>query len=566
VDQIPEDVSKKVEKYTEKIRRRLVEENSALATRLGDKDADQYVVGMEILRRFLYTISGKNTSIITFEADSFRDHTCLYRITPPYDRSVHQIIFLRYINGFYQPVVFHVNNKWQHVLPVDARLKAPFDELFRGFGDAALPPPLPTPTTTTPPEPPQDGLLERCIPSAYRIQALTGNKDCFHTIEMIRHQYVGDVDQMPEKVESHAEQSRRQNKNDDVATKRLDDSKILRKFLQRQRAADKRMTSVVIYDPPDSTGTFHYDIIVPRSHSSQDTIFLRYVNHCYQPVVFKVNNKWQHRIPVEMKLQAPFDRFFEVFSNPAIFEVAPNLPIAPPSTRSDPFLEALVPRSTYRIQSVPGDGNCFYYAISLVLLEIDDLNGISRPVPQNITDMMVRLRRSTAHYIYTHYLEEMYIRDVHNELPAKHTGKNAFVEYFVTKSPYADDVEVRIIQEAIAHKNVAVVIYTPSSIQQFYSYDAVVPENIESIIVLKLDHEHYEPILFYVHGKWQHNIPIGMKNSATYGKLFESIADVWGEFGQKIFPDRRIMQQEMDTHVIAPVSPWWRRSTSSMDG
>jgi len=231
--------------------------------------------------------------------------------------------------------------------------------------------------------------------------------------------------------------------------------------------------------------------------------------------------------------------------------------------------------------------------------------------------MMSLLRESAARNIYCHptYLEEMYIRDFNKTRPLPNTDtgkpdKKAFIDHFLTKSPYADDVEVRVIQENLARFNVVVVIYNPSSSQQFHFYNGIVPETLESLIVLKLHHEHYEPIIFHVDGKWQHTIPIGMKDSPTYGKLFKSIANMWTGFGMKVFPDstRRIKQKiaqlededaeeveqyfeqekaraienfkkimaaerelvledgtSMDTPPIAPVSPWWRRPVSSME-
>jgi gas vesicle protein len=641
VDEMSEELSKAVEKYAEQFRTYVLEKNDnlaegtkRLAKRLAYKDKDEnYWVEAEILQMAL-----ERAYIIIYEpATSTND--ARYSIITPNPHSSQDTIFLRYVNGCYQPFVFKVNNKWQHRIPVEVKCEAPFDIIFKTFPTLRYIPPIappaptmsiapPAPTTSTPlpaptssvaphASPVQDDLFERVAPSAYRIQEVTDNKDFFHTISIIRHNYVGNVDEMSEElskaVEKYAEQFRTYvlEKNDNLAegTKRLAkrlaykdkdenywvEAEILQMALER--------AYIIIYEPATSTNDARYSIITPNPHSSQDTIFLRYVNGCYQPFVFKVNNKWQHRIPVEVKCEAPFDIIFKTFPTlryippiaPPVARETPDIP-----TRSDPLFEALVlvPRSAYRIQSVPGDGNCFFYAIALYVLNFNDLTGVPRPVPQNIVDKMIFLRKRTASEIYEHprYLEELYVRnldDDHVKLPPRSTytgkpDKNAFIDHFLTKSPYADDVEIRVMQEDIAVKNVAVVIYDPSSIQQFRSYNCVVPETVESIIVVKLDYEHYEPIIFHVDGNWQHTIPIGMKDSATYGKLFESIAEMWTDFGIKIFPERKILQriaqleeeirkekatkrykirQEMaseDGSTKPPVSPWWRRPTSSM--
>ena len=650
---MPANVSKNVEQYAETALTCFVEGNPKLAEgarRLAYRDDNHRDIEKIILRRFLYNINGKYTSIVIFRQDPSNIDNLSYTFALPFSHSVQQVIFLRYAEDCYQPVVFKVNNKYQHIIPVEMRFEAPFNDLFKYFSSPiifgapaptmSIAPPAPTmsiappaPTTSTPlpaptssvaphASPVQDDLFERVAPSAYRIQEVTDNKDFFHTISIIRHNYVGNVDEMSEElskaVEKYAEQFRTYvlEKNDNLAegTKRLAkrlaykdkdenywvEAKILQMALER---ADNRNTYIIIYEPATSTNDARYSIITPNPHSSQDTIFLRYVNGCYQPFVFKVNNKWQHRIPVEVKCEAPFDIIFKTFPTlryippiaPPVARETPDIP-----TRSDPLFEALVlvPRSAYRIQSVPGDGNCFFYAIALYVLNFNDLTGVPRPVPQNIVDKMIFLRKRTASEIYEHprYLEELYVRnldDDHVKLPPRSTytgkpDKNAFIDHFLTKSPYADDVEIRVMQEDIAVKNVAVVIYDPSSIQQFRSYNCVVPETVESIIVVKLDYEHYEPIIFHVDGNWQHTIPIGMKDSATYGKLFESIAEMWTDFGIKIFPERKILQriaqleeeirkekatkrykirQEMaseDGSTKPPVSPWWRRPTSSM--
>jgi len=197
-------------------------------------------------------------------------------------------------------------------------------------------------------------------------------------------------------------------------------SKIIRSFFYR--------LYLIIYKP-----------FRPIGKSIQQVVFLHYINGFFQPVVFKVNNKWQHFLPVELRLEAPFDKLFRRFDDiapsPGFIMAPPSPPVeadlsdlsdvrnATPSLYSDPFFGALVPRAAYRIQSVPGDGNCFFYALSLSALQIDDLNGVPRPVPQSIKDEMLRLRSGAARDIYYHptYLEEMYIRDLNKTLPLRNT-------------------------------------------------------------------------------------------------------------------------------------------------
>lgn len=256
-----------------------------------------------------------------------------------------------------------------------------------------------------------------------------------------------------------------------------------------------------------------------------------------------------------------------------------------PKDNTEEVLRDLIPATHFSIQKTPPTGDCFFYCIALIIsrnlchypTEID--------TPKAVVDVMLCLRKVCAAAVYnsepdytnTSLLTTRfcYLNDYEKNIMDWHDAnvkpcRDLFFAYYLAVDPrpsypFADHVDKAIIQRLPFFSRSVIVVFNTDKLRMseinafgggksdaarhwvcdFYfpgeDEDTgtmppglrirapLRPPQYDHLIVMRRSGaagggEHYEPVVFFVQGQWQHQLPIAEKDGPVYGRLFEAIA------------------------------------------
>jgi hypothetical protein len=194
--------------------------------------------------------------------------------------------------------------------------------------------------------------------------------------------------------------------------------------------------------------------------------------------------------------------------------------------------------ASYSIQQVPGNGDCFFYSIALILLNIVDHCRVENPSPVVVETVHI-IRCVTASKIYEtpQLIELLKVTDDDVCKMPMDSGKpdaHVYFHHFLTNHPFADQYEVKVVQELPLFSNTVFVIYNTAQCGISFVCSMHFPAEIDDIIMLRRNGEHYEPIVLYVKGNWQHRLPIAQRYTPQYQILFDRISAQCRDFREKV--------------------------------
>jgi len=205
-------------------------------------------------------------------------------------------------------------------------------------------------------------------------------------------------------------------------------------------------------------------------------------------------------------------------------------PVTPPSPRRrDEALRSVVHEDLYSVQTIPGNGDCFFYSIALIYLKRVSHYFLEEPDSVVLAAMRF-FRRSVATTIHKtpELLEIVRIIDRNvGKMLIDNSGspnKHDFMKYYLETHPYADHYDISVIRKLPMFSDTVFVIYN-SNIDNTISFvcDMHIPRNAVYIALLRRCQEHYEPIVFYCRGAWTHRLPMDEIQFREFGCLFRLI-------------------------------------------
>ena len=227
----------------------------------------------------------------------------------------------------------------------------------------------------------------------------------------------------------------------------------------------------------------------------------------------------------------------------------------------DPVLGNLLKTEVYSIQRVPGDGSCFFYTIAMILL------GYTEEYTKEESNYFVRssvdsLRSITAHTIYQNpeVLQLQMIKDIDDtknpnkkklteEQLLTEVGKmkkrdgrpdpRVYFDYFTVGEnlPDAEQPEISVVQRLPMFSQTLMVIYNSRGGGKPYDFvcNMHIPDIVNDIVLIRRSHDsHYEPIVFYIDGRWEHRLSIKRRVDPDFTRLFRALYDQCPEVREKI--------------------------------
>ena len=213
--------------------------------------------------------------------------------------------------------------------------------------------------------------------------------------------------------------------------------------------------------------------------------------------------------------------------------------------------EVLIPQ-VYSIQSVPGDGSCFFYTIVMILLGYIEDYRKSEPNDLVLASMKC-LRSITAYSIFENpdqlvakVLGDPDVNKMNTDVNKMKTDDEAvdaralqrddefarkYFDFFLEGEslPYADDPEIALVQSLPMFSNTLIVIYeTDMGMQIRFACHMKIPNVLDDIVLIRrtgVHNGHYEPIVFNVHGRWQHRLPIRERFNDHFENLFQALSN-----------------------------------------
>ncbi len=142
-----------------------------------------------------------------------------------------------------------------------------------------------------------------------------------------------------------------------------------------------------------------------------------------------------------------------------------NLSIVPPhQRRRDDALASIIHEDLYSVQTIPGNGDCFFYSIALIYLKHVDHYSLKAP-DMLVYDVMCYFRRVVATTIYsTPSLLEI-VRVIDQNVGKMQTNKSGkpnkeeLLKYYLETHPYADHCDISVIQKLPMFSDTIFVIY-----------------------------------------------------------------------------------------------------------
>lgn len=183
--------------------------------------------------------------------------------------------------------------------------------------------------------------------------------------------------------------------------------------------------------------------------------------------------------------------------------------------RRDEVLASFIHEDLYSIQTIPADGDCFFYSIALIYLKQVDHYFLHTPDRMVLATMRF-FRRIVATTIYnTPSLLEI-VRVIDRNVGGMQTNasgipdKKQFLKYYLETHPYADHYDISVIRKMPMFSDTIFVIYNSNKDDNTVSFvcDMHIPWNAAHIALLRRHQEHYEPIVFHCRGAWIHRLPL----------------------------------------------------------
>ena len=223
----------------------------------------------------------------------------------------------------------------------------------------------------------------------------------------------------------------------------------------------------------------------------------------------------------------------------------------PAKRRPDPVLLDLLKDEVYSVQSVPGDGSCFFYTVVMILLGYTREYTTERP-NKYVRSSMDRLRSITAHTIYQdpEVLQIQMMDDEGNPNtignmkkrdgnPTGPPDPQTYFDYFLKGEnlPYANDPEVGVVQRLPMFNQTLMVIYNDRGSEKQYEFvcHMHIPDVVHDIVLIRRSNDsHYEPIVFYVDGRWEHRLSLDRRFDPDFKPLFRALFDQCPAVREKI--------------------------------